>query len=209
VRQIFSIRFFAAIGAVALLGAVTFALFVRGDDGLAEVADPEPLSRRVELVEAVFSVVTAEGGAVRESADVIGDDGVVDRGFELVLDAERRLRVFPGTVGEITCERLDEVGRCAVVADLLGEAVVWFSLTPLGPSRTVEMPAILDLEGGLARLENGVRVPYANRLRRVCDEDFASFTAFRTALGTDFVSIYDLDEGQLTDVVCTPPTPDN
>ncbi len=203
-RQIFSIRFFAAIGAVALLGAITFALFVRSDDGLAVVADPEPLPRRVELVEAVFSVVTAEGGAVRAADELIGTDGVVDRSFELVLDAERRVQVFTGTVGEISCERLTELGRCAVVADLLGEAVVWFSLAPIGPNRTVEMPAIVELEGGLARLENGVRVPYADRLRRVCDEDFASFTAFRTALGTDFVSLYDLDEGQLTDVVCTP-----
>ena len=108
-----------------------------------------------------------------------------------------------GTYGEITCEQLDQIGKCAVVADLLGDAVIWFSVVPLRGSDTVEMPAIVELDEGIATLENGWQVPYASVLERQCARDFGSFREMLDEVGTDFTSIYDIGDGELTDVVCT------
>ena len=195
-RQIFSIRFFAALAGVAVLGLLVAAGF-GGDDSVADIADDAALERRIELVATVFS-------AERDEAFDIGADGRTRGHMELVLDLERRVRIVEGTYGEITCEELDQLGRCVVVADLLGDGVVWFAVVPLGRSDTVEMPAIVELVDGIATLENGWQVPYADVLERQCPDDYSSFREMVDEVGTDFTSIYDLAEGELTDVVCTP-----
>ena len=198
-RQIFTVRFFAALGAIVLL-AVFVAVVFGGDDPVTEIVESAPLQRRIDLVDPVFSVI---GNDV-----AIGDDGTAVAPFELILDGQRTMRITEGTYGEITCEELAEIGRCAVVADLLGDGVVWFSLVPLGARSTVEMPAIVSLDGDLATLSNGWMVPFADVLERRCaDREFASFREWSAELGTEFTSIYDLPTDQLTDVVCTPTDP--
>ena len=194
-RQIFSIRFFAALAGVAVLALVVYSVF-GGDDSVAEVTDQAPLERRIDLVSVVFS-------AEADGAFELGDDGRTRGNLDLVLDAERRVHIVEGTYGEISCEELDQIGRCAVVADLLGDAVIWFSVVPLRSSDTVEMPAIIELDEGLATLENGWRVPYASVLERQCPRDHGSFREMVDEVGTDFTSIYDLGDGELTDVICT------
>jgi hypothetical protein len=196
-RQIFTVRFFAALGAIVLL-AVLVAVVFGDDDPVTEIVESAPIERRIELVDPVFSVTGADVS--------IGDDGTTVAPIDVILDGERTMRITEGTYGEITCEELAAIARCAVVADLLGDAVVWFALVPLGPRSTVEMPAIVALEGELATLANGWQVPFADILERQCeDREFASFREWRDELGTDFTSIYDLATDQLTDVVCTPP----
>lgn len=191
-RQLFTLRFLAAVG--ALVGLAFLAWAVMGsDDEVVEVAATEPALRRIDLVSLVFEVRD-------EGFEMV--DGVSEGELGLVLDAERAVRVVPGTPGEVTCDELDELARCAVVADLLGDAVVWFALVPIGPRQTVEMPAIVSLDSDVATLDNGWQVPYAPVLERRCDTDFESFRAFREELGTAFTSIYDLAEGRLTAVVC-------
>ena len=113
------------------------------------------------------------------------------------------MKIVPGTPGEINCPALDDVAKCAVVADLLGDGVVWFAIVPLATSQTVALPAIVSLDDGYATLTNGWQLPYAQELERQCARDFESFTEFREELGTNFTSIYDLTEGEITDVVCT------
>ena len=49
-----------------------------------------------------------------------------------MLDPSRKVTVVAGTPGEDDCGRLAEPGACAIVADLLGEGVVWFALVPMG-----------------------------------------------------------------------------
>ena len=93
-----------------------------------------------------------------------------------------------------------------MVADLIGEAVVWFALVPMGDGRTVDLPAIDVLDDGLAHLVNGWAVPYAPILDRRCEQgddvEFASYREFREVLGDDFTSVYDLDARRLEAVVC-------
>jgi hypothetical protein len=194
-RQIFTVRFFAAVG--ALLGLVVLlSVLFRGGDSVADIAERQPMKRRIELVALVFSS--------RSVAFTIGDDGLTTGSIDLVLDQERTMRIFPGTPGEINCAALGETAKCAVIADLLGDAVVWFAIVPLASSQTVALPAIVSLDDGYATLTNGWQLPYAPELERQCARDFESFTEFREELGTAFTSIYRLDQGEITDVVCTP-----
>lgn len=194
-RQIFSVRFFAAIGAVAAL-LLMFSVAFGGGDRIAELREPEPIERQIDLVAQVFAPI--------ESDFELGADGVTRGSLDLVLDADRTVRVVAGTHGEITCEELDQIGACAVVADLLGDAVVWFALVPMGPDDTVEMPAIDVLEDDFAVLVNGWRVRFASVLDRRCAQEFASYREFRQELGDAFTSIYSIDDRELVAVRCDP-----
>ncbi|MGH9134495.1 MAG: hypothetical protein ACRDZZ_11195 [Ilumatobacteraceae bacterium] len=192
-RQIFTVRFFAAVGALLGLVVLLSAVF-RGGGTVAQLAERSPMERRIDLVALVFSS--------RADDFTIGADGITTGSLDLVIDAERTMRIVPGTRGEANCDAIGEVAKCAVVADLLGDGVVWFAIVPLGASQTVELPAIVSLDDGFATLANGWQLPYAPILERRCAREFESFTDFREQLGTDFVSVYSLTEGKLTDVVC-------
>jgi hypothetical protein len=193
-RQIFTVRFFGAVG--ALLGLLVLLTMVfRGDDSVAQLVEREPLVRRIDLVALVFST-TSENFA-------IGEDGFTTGSIDLVLDQERTMKIVPGTAGEVNCAALGEVAKCAVVADLLGDGVVWFAIVPLATSQTVALPAIVSLDDGYATLTNGWQLPYAPILERQCARDFESFTEFREELGDAFTSIYRFVDGKITDVVCT------
>lgn len=201
-RQIFSVRFFAAVGAVAALFLLLTTIFftqdaIEGDEVDEQVAAVE--LHRIDLIEQVFSsrnpsfAVVADGGATVDT--------------DLIIDSSRQLRVVAGTPGVDLCPEFGAVGACAVVADLLGEAVVWFALVPMGPGRTVPLPAIDTLDDGYATLVNGWQMPYAPILDRRCGvgeaaETFDSYRQFRAVLGDNFTSVYDLDERRLTAVLC-------
>jgi hypothetical protein len=196
-RQIFSVRFFAAVGAVVglfFLLTTVFATRQAIEGGGSDVADTLML-HRIDLVEQVAS---ASNPFLR-----LGPDGTTVNDTVLTIDPTRVMRIVDGTPGELLCPDLGQAGACAVVADLLGEAVVWFALVPMGPDRTVEMPAIDTLDTGIATLVNGWQLPFAPVLDRRCgDEEFASYREFRRQLGDDFTSIFDIDQRRLTAVEC-------
>ncbi len=119
-----------------------------------------------------------------------------------MFDASRSLRVVAGTPGVNHCPRFPLPSSCAVLADLLGEAVVWFALVPSGPNRTVDLPAIDTLADGLATLVNGWQVRFAPVLDRRCRDDFTSYREFRELLGDDFTAVFDIDQRRLVAVEC-------
>jgi len=124
----------------------------------------------------------------------------------VALDADRVARIAPGTPGEVECDQLDQANRCALFADMLGDAVVWFAILPQAPGATVELPPIVDLQDGLAAFENGWRIPYAPGIERECgDEDIVNFADFLKRFGPDSVSIVDLVSGQVVAARCTTP----
>jgi hypothetical protein len=200
VREIFSVRFFIAIGAVAGLLFVLFTFFVARDvvdqaisDNGADAAEIEP--RAIDLVDVVSG--TSNPG-FQFSAD-----GEATGNVEFTLDPSRKVTVVAGTPGEDDCGRLAEPGACAIVADLLGEGVVWFALVPMGNGRSVPLPAIDSLEDGAATLVNGWQLPHAPALDRRCgDELFESYRQWKQILGDNFTTIYDIDQRELTAVVC-------
>jgi hypothetical protein len=196
-REIFSVRFFAAAGAVAGLFFLLTTIFITRDaiegDSQQELAVEEV--HKIDLVEQVFS---SSNASFR-----IGFDGLTTSDTNLIIDGFRSLRVVSGTPGEMLCPDLGQIGGCAVVADLLGEAVVWFALVPMGPNKTVRMPAIDTLDNDLATLVNGWQVVYAPVLDRRCpNEEFESYREFRELMGDDFTAIFDLVQRRLTAVEC-------
>jgi len=194
-RQIFSVRFFAAIGAVVALFFLLTTIFatrevIEGGDGGADGVE----LHKIDFVDQIFSS--------RNEQFTLNEEGVAANDTDLILDPSRTLRIVADTPGVDHCPRFPEVGACSVVADLLGEAVVWFALVPAGDNRTVDLPAIDTLDDGLATLVNGWQLPFAPVLVRRCDEEFSSYREFRDVLGDDFTSVYDLDERRLVAVEC-------
>ena len=196
-REIFSVRFFAAVGAVVGLFFLLTTIFatrgaIDGGDGQQDSTVVEV--HKIDLVEQVYS--SSDAGFR------IGLDGTAAGDTDLIIDDFRSLRVVAGTPGEIICPDFGQLGACAVVADLLGEAVVWFALVPMGPNRTVPMPAI-DTLADLAMLVNGWQVTYAPVLDRRCpNEEFESYREFRDVMGDNFTALFDLDQRRLSAVEC-------
>jgi hypothetical protein len=172
------------------------------DSSIDAVIEPLQIERQIDLIEPIESASGAE-------AFEMPPTGVTTGFLDLTLDAERILRIVPGTLGEIECDELDTPGRCAVFADMLGDAVVWFAILPQAPSATVELPPIVDLDDGRAVFESGWRIPYAPVIERDCDgEDIPTFSDFLRRFGPDSVTIVDLETSLVTSVRCGEPVED-
>lgn len=197
-RQIFNWRFVATLGALAALALLARAILT-DDASIEAVIEPEVIERKIDLIEPIVSARQTEAFSVTPSG--------VTRGFlDLAVDAERVVRIVPGTLGEVDCDELEVPNRCAVFADMLGDAVVWFTILPQAPRATVELPPIVDLNDGLAVFDSGWRIPYAPVIERECDgEDIPTFSDFLRRFGPDSVTIVDLETRQVTAVRCGEP----
>jgi hypothetical protein len=194
-RQIFSWRFVAALAALAGL-ALLLRTVLLDDSPIQAVIDTEPVDRQIDLVEGVQRVVWSEDFRV-------GIDGLTDGFADLTFDDGRQARIAPGTPGEIDCPGLEDDNACVVLADVLGDAIVWFSIQPRAPRGTVELPPIVDLQEGQALFENGWRLPYAPVIDRDCgDEDIPTFSDFLERFGPDSVSVVDLTTRRVVEVRC-------
>lgn len=197
-RQFFSVRFLAAVGAVLLLAGIAV-LVARGDDDLGAVLNAAPRARRADLISSVAAIQRGDDFEMTSFGTV---------GGTLILDlpiADRivRMQVFPGTPGQIDCQALDQPFRCAVIAELLADSIVSFRLVPVGVGLRVELPAIVGFGDGYAQLADGWEVRYVPVIdRSACETEvaFASFTELRSHYGTDFVSVYDLAEDRIVSV---------
>jgi hypothetical protein len=195
VRQLLSWRLVAALGALAGLAFLLNAVLA-DDDSIAEIVEPTVAERNIDLIAPVFSIEHSDDFGVRRNGTTRGE-------ADLYLDADRVVTVAPGTLGEVECEELDAVDRCAVFADLLGEAVVWYALVPQGPRSTAELPEVIDLHGGDAVLINGWRIPYPPVIERECGaRDIPTFADFLRDHAEGSTSIVDLNTGEVVAVRC-------
>ncbi len=195
VRQLLSLRFLAAIAALAALALVLNAVLV-DDESLDAVIEPTTIERDIDLIAPIF--------ALERSVDFGIDEAGVTSGYmDIILDGERIVRIAPGTLGEISCDELDAINRCAIFADLLGDGVIWFAILPQTADGTVELGGIVDLEDGEAVFEQGWRIPYAAVIERACnDADIASFSDFLADYGPDSITTVDLSLGEVTFARC-------
>lgn len=194
-RQFFTLRFWLAVG--ALVGLTVGLWVVLRDDvaGDAGTGSGEQRTHRIDLVALVFAVQAASDFEMR--------DGIAQGELRLVIDGTRTMVVRAGTPGEVTCERLTELAHCAVAADLLGEAVLWFSLVPAEPKATVVLPAVRQvLANGWVRLANGWEVRHASVVERSCATDTPSLTAFIERFGDRGTSTFDLERQRIVRVTC-------
>lgn len=198
-RQFFSWRVWAALAAVVGLALLWKA--VAPDGGVSGTAPTGPKERTVQFVSLVYTVKPSVGFAVT--------DGVVSGSADLVLDGQRTMHIVAGTPGDIACDEMTEIGRCVVLADLLGDAVVWFTLQPVQAGLKVDAPPIVELrEDGIARLQNGWLVPYDSAVDRKCNEETESLAEFIDEYGPQSTTIIDVARQRITQVVCANATPD-
>ncbi len=194
-RQLFNWRFVASLGALAVLALLARAVLI-DDDAIEAVIEPEVIERQIDLIEPIASATVTDGATNLSMGVTTGD-------IVLTLDTERVLSIVPGTFGEISCDELDVANRCAVFADMLGDAVVWFAILPQAPRATVELPPVVDLDDGQAVFDNGWRIPYAPVIERDCGgEDIPTFSDFLRRFGPDSVTIVDLETRQVASVRC-------
>lgn len=204
-RQFVTWGFWASLLALAALFAGLLALTGRNDAGAGDLQDlvpdnvvVDPPTRQIDLIALVFAAQADPGFSIV--------DGAATAAMQIRIDGFRYMNIPVGTPGENRCAELDQLAKCAVAADLLGDAVLWFSIVPLGERNTVVLPAVTDiLEANRARLANGWIVSRTDVLKRNCDEDTNSTRDFIRRFGTDATSTFSLDEQRLVSITCAPP----
>ena len=164
-RQFVSLRFWLAIAALVGLTYGLWYVLVRKDDSVAVIGQPAteaPTEHRINLLQPVYNIEADPGFAI--------SDGVATGDMHLVLDANRTMVVKAGTPGEISCSKLAEINQCVVAADLLGDAVVWFSLIPNPQKANLILPGATDVrEDNWLLLSNGWEVARTEVVERNCD----------------------------------------
>jgi hypothetical protein len=196
-RQFISPRFWLAIAALVGLTYGLWYVLVRKDDSVAVIGQPAPAAlteHRVNLVLPVYGIQADPGFAMV--------DGATNVDMQLALDATRTMVVKAGTPGLITCSKLAEINQCIVAADLLGDAVVWFSLIPNPQRATLLLPGITEVRSdNWVLLENGWEVARNEDVERNCDAtglgDFVR--QFGGSLST---STFSFEQQEITKVTC-------
>lgn len=193
-RALFSLRTLAAVVALVLL-VVVLRQVVPEAGPVEEGSTPGVEHHRVDLVVPVAEAVPAPGFT-------IDADGRTTADLALVIDAQRTMYIAAGTPGEVSCPAVPTSG-CAVAVDLLGDAVLWFSLVEGEVGKDLELPATVELlEDGHVVLANGWEVPHAYKVERRCAEDTASLTAFITRFGDTSTTTFDLEAQEVVRVTC-------
>lgn len=195
-RELFTARFWVTLAAIVVLALVVVAISSRSDPA-------EPLSstavtaRRVDTG-GVVTAWRAEPGWALRSGSTVGSATVE-------LADGRTFLVGESTPATIECDPADRFAECTLLADLLGDAIVWFALLPGERDGVVTLPgvvAVLD-EGREARLDNGWIVPLVDVVRRECTNvETSSFRDFVARVGADSVALYDLELDEVSTVVC-------
>jgi hypothetical protein len=196
-RQFVSPRFWLAIAALIGLTYGLWYVLVREDDSVAvlgKVAPPAIAEHRINLMLPVYSVQADPGFAML--------DGVTSGEMHMALDATRTMVVKPGTPGEISCSKLAEINQCVVAADLLGDAVVWFSLIPNPQRANLLLPGVTEVrKDNWVLLSNGWEVARDEVVERNCDttglNDFVH--QFGGNLST---STFSFERQEITKVTC-------
>ena len=171
-RQILTARFAAAIGVPFVAALVWFVVAVNGSGG----ADTTTASRHfVSYTASVSTIQVDPGWSIA--------DGVTVASARLALDDGRTLFIAEGTPGEIECADYATPNACVLLAEMLGDGVVWFALTPSSgdePLARLPLPPVVDMlnEGDDAVLANGWIVPLATPTKRVCDTATTSLRDF-------------------------------
>lgn len=176
------------------VGAALAAAFLLTNDP----AGTGPVLRRIDLVASV--------DAVNVDAD-FSMEGPTTRGaMRLDLDDLRTLVIGEGTLVDDhslvpACTTFDTANSCVLLADMLGDAVVWFALVPADTVRGRErltLPGLVDMRenGSLGVLANGWTLRLATPVVRECGDidtvnlrDFITrFPASAATAGVDLVT---------------------
>ena len=196
-------RRLVVLAAVAALAGL--AIVARGGGGEADLPGTATL-RTVDTFAVVESVNVDAGWSVAR--------GETTAAMRLSLDDLRTLTVPAGTLahsGDLvpSCATFDVPRSCVLLADMLGEAVVWFALVPADRTRGTErltLPGLVDMRsnGDDGVLANGWVVPLATPVTRDCaDRDTSNLREFIVRFGGEASrSIVDLVRDEVVRVRC-------
>lgn len=170
-RQILTLRFVAAIGVPLVAALLWFVVAVSGSGD-----EDTNVTRH-------FVSYTASVSTIQVDPEWSIVDGSTVASARLALDDGGTLFIADGTPGEIECTDYSTPKACVLLAEMLGDGVVWFALVPSTgeePLTRLPLPAIVDMlnDGDDAVLENGWIVPLATPTKRVCDTATASLRDF-------------------------------
>lgn len=192
-REILSARFVAAIAALVGLGGIVWLALPDHSNSLVPVSSGLT-ERRIDFLSLVFQTTAQEGWGV--------EDGVTTKQMELIIDS-RRMRIPPGTPADVTCPNMNLYAQCAVAADMLGDAVVWFALVPALPRKTLQLPALVELrKNNEVLLANGWVLKRSSVIDRQCSTETESLQDFFDKFGNRASSVFNFDKQQVVRVVC-------
>jgi hypothetical protein len=142
-------------------------------------------------------------------------DGVTSGAVaQLSLDDTRVLTIPQGTLVDdydamAKCEDFTTPNACVLLADMLGDAVVWFALVPadkVAGMQTLTLPGLVDMQsnGDEGILRNGWIVKLATPVKRICEKtDTTSLRDFITQFPHDASSsIVNLTTDNVVTVTC-------
>lgn len=199
-RELFTVRFWATIGALLAIVLVLTKVLPSGEVTSDGSTAPGVVHHRIDLVAPVFDVAPGQGFG-------IGPDGLTTADLALVLDAQRTMVVRAGTPGVVECAaalRPSAVTTgCTVAVDLLGDAVLWFSLIEGSDTSAVTLPATVELlDDGHVVLANGWELRHAYKVERRCAEDTQSLRLFIARFGEYASTTFDLESQRVVRVTC-------
>lgn len=199
-RQLMLWRTWVAIGVLLVLATVVQLLTSRGPRGSGEEG-VQPSERRVNAVASVMLIQSSEAFAII--------DGVTVGSASLTLDDGRVVTIARDTPGEIDCADRTTPAACVLLANMLGEGVVWYALgNSDGPSvRTLVVPTLVDMvDGGdVGVLANDWYVPLADGVVRTCAGAPRSSTlrSFINSYAESGIrTVLDLDRDEVIEVIC-------
>jgi hypothetical protein len=159
---------------LAVLVAAIFLFATR--DSSSEISVTQTL-RKVDLVASVNSINVDSGWS--------HENGVTRGGaLRMSLDDLRVLTVQEGTLAAeygstSACTDFVKPNACVLLADMLGDAVVWFALVPsdaLAGREFLTLPGLVDMQanGDEGILRNGWVVKLATPVKRECGDAVTS-----------------------------------
>ena len=161
---------------------------------------------KVDLVASV-NMVSADANWKQDGET---KDGVL----RLSLDDTRVLTIPAGTLVDDydampQCTDFTTPNACVLLADMLGDAVVWFALVPadkVSGLKTLTLPGLVDMQanGDEGILRNGWVVKLATPVKRVCENtDTTSLRDFITRFPNDAsTSTMNLTTDNVVSVTC-------
>lgn len=196
-RHFLSARFAAALGIPIVVAVLIYAVLINSG------SSPQSTSKVVHFVNYTASVNTVQA---ESGWSVV--QGTSRSTARLALDDARTVFVAEGTPGEITCTDFSTSNACVFIAELLGDAVVWFALTPATKETSLTrlaVPPIVDmLNGGdFAVLSNGWVVPLATPTKRSCSTPTVSLREFINKFTSNMNVSLNLSADHIDVVTCT------
>lgn len=170
------------------VGVAVAALFLGA--GIYSTLDREPALTPTDVLHRID--LTANVVSVNTDAGWSQDGGMTSSGtLRLSLDDQRVLTVPEGTMVDDydtvpACSDFVTPNACVLLADMLGEAVVWFALVPadtVDGLQFLTLPGLIDMQanGDEGILRNGWVVKLATPVKRQCgDIDTSSLRDFIT-----------------------------